>query len=112
MAQNGPKKENTGKCRNWVFTLNNYEDKDLERLANPYDLHGVCAHTQHINIRTQRCAYTRARTNTHSQAHTCTLTHTHAHAHTHVHTHTHAQNTHSRTNSHTNTHTYIQKSKK
>ena len=32
-----PKKERDEKARNWVFTLNNYEDKDIERLANPYE---------------------------------------------------------------------------
>jgi len=30
-----PKKDTSKKARNWMFTLNNYEDKDIERLANP-----------------------------------------------------------------------------
>jgi len=25
------------KARNWVFTLNNYQDKDMARLASPYE---------------------------------------------------------------------------
>jgi len=37
MAQTKEVKKSEEKFRNWVFTLNNYKDEDLARLAKPYE---------------------------------------------------------------------------